>query len=438
MYNVLVIYCGDQYPVRATIKDHLYSFQRYSKQRVFYLNLSVRSVPWYFRFMRFDLIIFHTIFLSTRWTAGYFEKMLRKARPLKALDAVKVALPQDEFLHTDVVCDFINEFGVSHVFSVALPSEWPKIYHSVDRERVKFTTVLTGYLEDGTIARINALARTAGRRVIDIGYRAYKAAPWLGRHGFLKTQIADVFQERVRRTALKADISTRAEDTFLGDAWYEFLLRCKYTLGVEGGASILDRNGAVRKRTEEYLTSRPQADFDEVESACFPGLDGKLSFFPLSPRHLEACATRTCQVLVEGEYNHILTAGEHYIELKRDFSNIDQVLDDIKRDDLRQGITDRAYRDIVESGKYTYRSFVEQVIAQSLSAAPDALPEGRRENPLISGWMRVADRLSWVVVMLRWYAVIRMKQKVRGWLVARYSEQTVSSWLRRLRGQPET
>ena len=95
------------------------------------------------------------------------------------------------------------------------------------------------------------------------------------------------------------------------------------------------------------MQAHPQATFEQIEDSCFPADDGALSLFAISPRHLEACATRTCQVLVEGWYNGVLTPGRHYIELKRDFSNIEQVLDDISRDQLRAEITDRTYRTVV-------------------------------------------------------------------------------------------
>src|SRR6185369_9471689 len=99
------------------------------------------------------------------------------------------------------------------------------------------------------------------------------------------------------------------------------------------------------------------------------GLDGGLRYVAISPRHLEACATRTCQVLVEGKYNDVLVPGRHYLELKRDFSNLEQVLDAIQRDDLRQEITEQAFRDIVASGNYTYRSFVEHVLEEAVPEA---------------------------------------------------------------------
>jgi hypothetical protein len=114
----------------------------------------------------------------------------------------------------------------------------------------------------------------------------------------------------------------------------------------------------VRASTESFLQSNPAASFEDVESACFPGRDGELDCRALSPRHLEACATRTAQILVEGEYNGLLKPGFHYFAVKSDFSNLQDVLDGIGDETRRLEVVERAYRDIVQSGMGSYRMFV--------------------------------------------------------------------------------
>lgn len=367
MANILILYNHYTSPVRATHYEHLYSFKKYSSHRYFYINIYIRKIPWYLKKLHWDLIIFHTSFLSSRWFRNNFIKNTEKIRFLKDNDAIKVALPQDEFINMDLVCDFINKFRINHVFSVAPESEWPLIYRTVDLQKVKLHKVLTGYIDDAVINKINkVLKRMPAKRPIDVGYRAKRAAFCLGRHGALKWRVADIIKEKAIQRGLLVDISTRVEDTISGDAWYRFLLRCKYQIGVEGGASILDWDGTYKNNTEEYLTNFPDASFYEVERACFPGADGSLRLYALAPRHLDACITKTCQVLVEGDYDGVLIAGKHFVEVKRDLSNLDEVLDIIAEDELREDITVRAWQDIVESGKYSYRQFVEYIMQITL------------------------------------------------------------------------
>ena len=55
--------------------------------------------------------------------------------------------------------------------------------------------------------------------------------------------------------------------------------------------------------------------------------DDNFSYRTISPRHFEAAAFRICQVMFEGEYSDVLRPMVHYVPLKKDFSNFDQVVE---------------------------------------------------------------------------------------------------------------
>ena len=404
--NTLNVYNLMQHPLRSTARDHLYSFRRHGRGRQFYLNLGVRSVPRWMTRTRFDAVVYHTTFFSQRWTSWMFEEQFEKAAPLKGVGRVRVALPQDEFLHTDLLNRFINEFDIDEVFTLAAESELPTIYSDVDHERVRFHTALPGYLSDETARRIEEIVKRQGaRRPIDIGYRAWKGAPWLGRHGMLKREVGERFAEAAPRHGLVTDISSEDSDVLNGDDWFRFLASCKYTLGVEGGASMLHRDGSLIERTDAYAAEHPDADFDEIERAVFPGEDGKVAYFAIGPRHIEACATRTCQILIEGDYQGVLRAGEHYIPLRKDFSNLDAVLEEAKADRVRERITEAAHRDVIASGSYSYEALVRGV--EAVTAPPGAEPAipARSATSLALAirepLQRLADRVSWARVVYR-------------------------------------
>jgi hypothetical protein len=309
-----------------------------------------------------------------------------------------VALPQDEYRCSRALVDFIAEFGIDHVFSVAPESEWDELYEGVDRGRVGISRVLTGYLEADTLARIDEIVREQARRPVAIGYRAARVAPSLGRHGMLKSEIARRVAAESEARGLAVDIATGAGATVRGGDWYRFLAGCRYTLGVEGGASLHDPDGSLHDASARYLAEHPGASFEEVEASCFPGRDGDLRYFAISPRHLEACATRTAQILIEGAYNGVLRPGEHYVELRRDFGNLAAVLDLVQSDSERARVTENAYRDVVESGAYTYARFVEEIEAVALAASsPRAAKAGVALRHRVA---RLADRLSWNRVAL--------------------------------------
>jgi hypothetical protein len=377
--KILMVYKCLGYPLRKTVDEHLYSFLRYADAECYYLKLdigkdtfySTEPIPNYLLEIDFDIILFHYGFISSRWAGQEcYNRALQQVLPLKKSKAIKAVMPQDEYMGSKNICHFVNEMNIDIVFSVSPETEWEQLYGGIANKNVKLFKVLTGYLDDGGIATVNNFLKTENK-TIDIGYRARNLPQWLGKHGFLKTIIADEFEKVLPDYKLNTDISTRPTDTFMGNEWYRFMVKCKYMIGVEGGATVHDPDGSIAIKGKEYLRQNPNCSFEEIEAACFPNLDGKLQLIAISPRHLEACATRTCQVLIEGTYNGILKANVHYIPLKEDFSNIHQVLADIKNDSKRKEITDNAYRDIVASGKYCYQNFVKEVIDKCLVLATD-------------------------------------------------------------------
>jgi hypothetical protein len=365
--NVLVVYAALSHPLRVAVEDHLRAFER-AGHRCFYVNLMVRRPPRWLAKVDFDLIVFHTTFLGQRWVPRHFAKVRRRAGALAAIDAPRVAMPQDEFLRADSVAEFVEDAAVDVVCSVAPPSAWPVVYPTLVSGRVQLRQVLTGYLADRTVARIDGILARTERRPVGIGYRSAPARAWLGRQGRLKTDIAGAVLAAAPRHGLRADISTDPADQIVGDGWLEFLASCAATIGAEGGASICDRDGSIKEATEAYVAAYPDASFEEIEANCFPGRDGELPLSVLSPRHLEACATRTCQILVEGEYNGILRPGEHYLAVRRDFSNLDDVLAAAADGATRAALVEAAHRDVVASGAWSYDRLVADVIGAALGA----------------------------------------------------------------------
>lgn len=357
-----------RYPLGEPLPTYLHnmdSLLNASGHQVYCANMARMRLPRYLASLEPDLVIFHYTFLSVRTVPEEFDELASRIAFLKDLECRKAAVVLEEQMRSDILSAFMRDFGVTHVFTPAPPDEWPRIYAGVDFNAVTFKRVLTGYVDEATA---RALARRADRldRPIDIGYRSWYSQPFYGSHGQLKGRIGDLFKQRACEVGLVVDISRRREDAFIGNRWFEFLLRCKYTVGVEGGSSVFDRDGRIAMRTLEYLRTHDDPPFEEVRAACFPHEDGEFKYYLPSPRHLEAVMTKTCQVLVEGEYGGALKPGLHYIELKRDFSNIGEVLELIRSDARRATIVERAYRDVVLSGDFSYSVFAETVIGTSL------------------------------------------------------------------------
>jgi len=389
--KILVVYELLYKDDRNTINEFLYSFERYSDEEYYYLNAAY-GVPRYITRINFDLIVFQNTFFSFRW---HYAATPRNNHIFKDLNGYKIALPQDEFLNSDSLCDFFMNSGVKTVFTCVPQPEWQKVYPREKSGLQHYFTVVAGYIDEIALKKWTKLYRHHHTRPIDVGYRARKIPFWLGRHGILKWQLTEQFMNAAVNRDLKLDLSNNESDAFHGDQWYEFLGNCRVVLGCEGGASLLDVDGSVKVKTEEYLFKHPHATFEEVEGACFPGLDGGFKFFTLSPRHFEACITRTCQALVEGDYGGILKPGVHYIEIKKDWSNMDEVVEQIQDVDFCERIADNAYRDIVEPGLYTYRNFVRGVL-DHVRKVTILMPNPNREHTNYLELLERRERLPFV------------------------------------------
>jgi hypothetical protein len=93
----------------------------------------------------------------------------------------------------------------------------------------------------------------------------------------------------------------------------------------------------------------------------------------ISPRHFEAAALGTSQILFEGNYSGLMQPYVHFIPLKKDFSNFDDVLRMYRDEAFRASIAANARRDLIESGMYTYQAFIADfdraLLAKGMSPA---------------------------------------------------------------------
>ena len=183
---------------------------------------------------------------------------------------------------------------------------------------------------------------------------------WLGKLAAEKWQIAEQFVRSTKDTGLVCDLAVREEDRIYGDRWTKFVESCKAVLGVESGASVFDFDGSIRAAVETFLVANPEATFEDVESRFLRQHEGKIRLNQISPRCFEAAALRTAMVLFEGEYSGVLQPWTHYVPLRKDFSNIGEVVDALRNPRRLQAIADAAYRDVALNPAWSYETLVRE------------------------------------------------------------------------------
>jgi spore maturation protein CgeB len=143
--------------------------------------------------------------------------------------------------------------------------------------------------------------------------------------------------------------------------YVNFLNSAKGTIAAESGTYYLDKTGQLQREIENYLKKYPGVSFKEISEQVIknfhkPTVNGKA----ISSRHFEAVGTKTCQILLEGKYNDIFKPDMHYISLKKDFSNIKDVLQRFKDVTYRRQMVDSAYDYVMDS--HTYGSRISYIL----------------------------------------------------------------------------
>jgi hypothetical protein len=343
---------------------------------------ATQGAPSWLRHFKPDAVILHTTFLGLRWIEG-FDRRRRRSEWIAELKCPKIALPQDDYDHAAVLDGWLAELGVDVVFTPL--EEHAATLLPITSQRAQIKKALTGYVDDEAV-RSRPRPSPLESRALHVVYRATELPYWYGRHGQLKHRIGIAAAEEAERQGLRTDISMRPDDAVIGERWLEFLASGRSVVGAEGGSSVLDSTGEVRRAVVEELQSQPGLTFEQLSERMPSGWNAR-PMVALSPRHLEAALTGTAQLLVEGQYDDVLEPGRHFLPLKADFSDLPAALSETRDPRRLQQLADTAYEEICLSGRYSYQRLLEEIDAslRGLGAGE------RRRRPIVA---RVAPAVA--------------------------------------------
>lgn len=244
-------------------------------------------------------------------------------------------------------------------------------------------------------------------RSIDLGFRGFRYSPLIGDQERISVveQVTDQAMKRGLRLYIDWDQRLKPE------AWAEFLQNCRGTIGCEAGSWYLDRDDALVnriyadvKRTRKGIVLSEDTplrgafrklpaglkkaaghilrygpvkyapfedeslDFQRLEQAFFKSATKAPVYSKcISSRHFEAAGTGTCQIMIDGRYNDILQAGEHYVAVRPDFSNVEQAVDSFCDPAHRKKIAEQAFA--LVHGAHTFAHRLGQLHSCILTGA---------------------------------------------------------------------
>jgi len=359
--NVLYLYESRETHTN-TVFEHLASFYRYSKFSSYYCHQDASS-NFNVNLVQFDAVIIH---YSIR--LPYDQISDSTARAIEQYSGLKVLFIQDEYDHTHRAWYWIKRLGIQLVFTVVPPTGISRVYPPEEFPCVRFVSNLTGYVPEDLSGEAVAIAPS--KRALIVGYRGRPLPIHYGQLGQEKVWIGQLVKQYCKSKGICNDIAWIERARIYGPKWYEFMASCRSMLGSESGSNVFDWDGTLKTHIENFKHAHPASTDDdvyrEVVLPCeMPGLMNQVS-----PRIFEAIAAHTVLVLFEGCYSGVVSPGLHYLPLKKDGSNLDEVFTLLEDGKFVDEITERAYQDVIASGKYSYKAFVRMVdeqIAQSVA-----------------------------------------------------------------------
>lgn len=366
--NVLYLYNSSQ-TYTNTVYEHIASFGKYSRHRSFYCHQDT-DTDFEVDLSRFDAVGIH---FSIRLPYDQFSPST--VRALQNFRGLKFLFIQDEYDHTKRAWYWINMLGIQLVFTVVPDRGIERIYPPCEFRGTRFINTLTGYVPDEL--RLSDGVPAPSSRGLIFGYRGRPLPIRYGRLGIEKVEVGVIVKSFCDKLGISNDIAWTEESRIYGSGWYEFMISCRAMLGSESGSNVFDWDGTLVKRVAEFRREHPDAPDSRVYATFIEPeeIDGIMN--QISPRVFEAIAARTVLVLFEGRYSDIVVPWVHFIPLKKDGSNLPEVIEALKDGNYVDSMADRAYRDVIESGKYSYASFVGRVddeVSKSIRAVDLASP----------------------------------------------------------------
>ena len=402
-YEILLL-CGPYDGMADTVQRHVKKLTEKSHYNIIEYQM-LGTIDEDFDLGRFDgLIIHYTLLMAS---PAYLNSQAKKK--IRNFKGLKLAFIQDEYRHINATVSALADMRIDVLFSVCDSEAISKIYSDARLANLRKETTLTGYVPKDLLSR---RVKRLAERPIDVGYRARDLSgqfAWLGYFASEKGLIGKRFAEDAKAYDLRCDISGKESDRIYGKAWFDFMANCKATLGTESGASVGDFTGDIQRSVEAYWQKSPEASFSELREKFFAKEDGKTLIATISPRSFEAAALRTLMILYPGNYSGILKPWRHYVPLKRDHSNMDEVVAVLRDPQKSQALTDCAYEEIACNPKYHYTELVQhfdRVFREEFSARAK-----KRVTAKLKGrnYMREYERAhKWRSLSTRLFARLRM------------------------------
>ncbi len=352
--KVLIFYDKRQ-TYTPTVADYLLSFKKYSNNEIYYKHLDEEQE------ISTDLNNFDVLVIHYSYRICFENLPKRFIELFSKFKKQKIIFLQDEYENKKILDQNLNILKPQIIFTVVPNQNIEKIYPKVKFPNIKFQECLTGYLSETLIESRNYIEYlNSEKRKSEIFYRARKLNIIYGSLGLLKYKIGEKTKKYVSSNEIGiVDIETDESKRIYGKTWFEKLSKSKVMLGSESGSNIFDFAGNLKKIVEKEKSKNVKDLVIYEKYLAQHDRDGLMN--QISPKIFEAIQSGCCLLLVEGNYSGILKKNKNYLSVKKDFSNLEEMINKSLEFNIeRLEIVERNYYTIALNDKYSYKNLISK------------------------------------------------------------------------------
>ncbi len=357
--NILVLY-DDSFTHIKPIQEHLSAFSKHSKHRYFYFPVRLDSTlfepfqdqwPTAWDFDDYDAVIWHYCL-----RAAHVDNLAPLvAQQLAQYGGLKILFIQDDYDTTLTTWDWVEKVGIQLVMtcipaygiSYAFPDWKPGV--------VEFLQTHTGFVPEDDMDRF---IKPLSERKLHLAYRGRTLPYRYGSLGREKYLIGVRMKALAAAAGVPSDIEVDDDNRIYGDDWYRFTASARATLASETASHVFDFDGSITTLSDAAM--KAGVSYDDFYAEHLSDKEHQVRMNQVSPRVFEAIRLKTALVCFEGEYSGAIQPNLHYIPLKKDFSNAQEVLEKLGDLDYLEAIIERAYTDVILGGQWSHAAFVRR------------------------------------------------------------------------------
>ena len=349
--NTLVLYYETQ-TFTLNVYEHLSSLARFSESRVFFAHQGP-NVP------VSDLALFDVVIIHYSIRLPFNQIAEETAQALEAFGGLKVLFIQDEYDNTHRAWHWIKRLGIKVVFSSVPQASMQRVYPAEEFPGVRFVSNLTGFAPEALAAarRIRRHHNVRSRLVIADAPCRFA----MGRSARTRW-MSDGSSKRIAdANVISHDIAWDEDIGFMAIRGTPSSHRAGPCSAARAARTSSTGMGRSRAGSLCHRKQHPRASDQDVYNALIAPLEMPGLMNQVSPRIFEAIACRTPLVLFDGQYSDAVLPDQHYIALRRDGSNMKEVISRLREDKEVDAMVERAYADVLASGRFGHRAFVRMV-----------------------------------------------------------------------------